>query len=47
MKDSNHSKRGLHRRKLIKGTAIASLGLVLGAFGIPETFGQTSVRSAE
>ncbi|MDG2255255.1 MAG: hypothetical protein P8L49_09880, partial [Opitutaceae bacterium] len=41
MKDSPNSKRGLHRRKLIKGAAIASLGLALGTVGVSNLYGQS------
>ena len=38
----NESNR-LNRRDALKGVAAASLALASGAFGIPKTFGQTSI----
>ena len=43
MKDSDGSKRRIHRRDLHRGAAAASLALTAGALGIPKSFGQTSV----
>lgn len=40
MKDTNHSKRGIGRRDLLKGPVAVSLGLALASFGIPKAFGQ-------
>ena len=42
MKDRKNSKRGLHRRDMLKGTAAAGFGLSSGILGLPKTFGQTS-----
>jgi len=43
MKDSNNSKRDLHRRDLIKGMAAAGLGLAAGGLGSSSVFAQASV----
>ena len=38
--NSKNSKRGIHRRDFIKGSAVASLGLTSGLVGIPSALGQ-------
>ena len=40
MNRSHLPKHGIHRRDLLKGAAVASLGLASGAIGIPTAFGQ-------
>lgn len=37
MNESNESKSGVHRRDLLKGAAVASLGMATGAIGAPES----------
>ena len=44
--ESNESKRGLHRRDLLKGAAAASLGIATGAFGAPKAFGKVPLTSS-
>jgi len=43
MKDSNSSKRGMHRRDLIQGVAAAGLSLAAGGLGSSGAFAQASV----
>jgi hypothetical protein len=42
MNESNNHKHSIHRRDLLKGAA--GLGLAAGAFGVPNIFGQSSVK---
>ena len=43
MNESPNPKHGLHRRDLLKGAAVASIGLASGTLGISNAFGQAPV----
>jgi len=42
----NESKRGIHRRDLLKGAAAASLGMATGAIGAQKAFGKAPLASS-